>query len=116
MIPRLAIVGVGLLGGSVAKAARARGLAREIVGVGRDRARLAAALCDGALDRATDDLEDGLRGATLVVLAMPVLVIEQMLPAVAAAVNERALITDVGSAIKALKPEIEVGPSLAGQP
>ena len=40
VIERLAIVGVGLLGGSVAKAVRARGLAREIVGVGRDLARL----------------------------------------------------------------------------
>lgn len=97
MIPRLAIVGVGLLGGSVAKAARERGLAREIVGIGRDASRLEPALRDGVLDRATVDLADGLRGADLVVLGMPVLVIERMLPAVAAAVGEEALVTDVGS-------------------
>ena len=63
MIERLAIVGVGLLGGSVAKAARAHGLAREIVGVGRDQARLRPAVTDGTLDRATTDLAEGLRGA-----------------------------------------------------
>ena len=97
MIPRLAIVGVGLLGGSVAKAARERGLAREIVGIGRDEARLAVAVGDGALDRATTDLADGLRGADVVVLAAPVLTIERSLPAVAAAVGGAALVTDVGS-------------------
>jgi prephenate dehydrogenase len=97
VIQRLAVVGVGLLGGSVAKAARARGLAREIVGIGRDESRMAPALRDGVLDRATVDLAEGLRGADVVVLAMPVLVIERMLPAVAAAVADGALVTDVGS-------------------
>jgi prephenate dehydrogenase len=102
MIRRLAIVGVGLLGGSVAKAARARGLAREIVGVGRDAARLAVAVQDGALDRATTDMADGLRGADVVVLAAPVLTIERSLPAVAAAVGEGTLVTDVGSVKSAI--------------
>jgi prephenate dehydrogenase len=81
----------------VAKAVRARGLAREIVGVGRDEARLAVAVEDGALDRATTDLADGLRGADVAVLAAPVLTIERSLPAVAAAVAEGTLVTDVGS-------------------
>jgi prephenate dehydrogenase len=97
VIQRLAIVGVGLLGGSVAKAARGRALAREIVGVGRDETRLAVAVRDGALDRATTDLADGLRGANVVVLAAPVLAIERLLPAVAAVVGEGTLVTDVGS-------------------
>jgi prephenate dehydrogenase len=97
MMERLVIVGVGLLGGSVAKAVRARGLARDIVGVGRDEARLAVAVEDGALDRATTDLADGLRGADVAVLAAPVLTIERSLPAVAAAVAEGTLVTDVGS-------------------
>lgn len=97
MIPRLVIVGVGLLGGSVAKAARARGLARTIVGVGRDQTRLADALHDGALDQATTDLSAGLRGADLVVLAAPVLTIERLLGSVASAVGPETLVTDVGS-------------------
>ncbi len=102
MIRRLAIVGVGLLGGSVAKAARERQLAREIVGIGREETRLAAALREGVLDRATVDLAEGLRAADVVVLAMPVLVIERLLPAVAAAVGEGTLVTDVGSTKSAI--------------
>jgi prephenate dehydrogenase len=97
VIRRLAVVGVGLLGGSVAKAARARGLARAIVGVGRDETRLADALRDGALDQATTDLRAGLLGADLVVLAAPVLAIERLLGPVAAAVGAQTLLTDVGS-------------------
>jgi len=49
VIGRLAIIGVGLLGGSVAKAARTQGLAMEIVGIGRDPGRLHAALKDGTI-------------------------------------------------------------------
>lgn len=97
MIERLTIVGVGLLGGSVARAVRSRGLAREIVGVGRRPERLAPALADGTLDRAVTDLADGLRGADVVLLALPVLAAERLLPAVWRSVSADALVTDVGS-------------------
>ena len=97
MIERLAIVGVGLLGGSVAKAVRAHGLAREIVGVGRDLARLAPALGDGALDRATTDVAEGVAGADRVLLAAPVLANETLLARVWQAAPAGALLTDVGS-------------------
>ena len=97
MIGALAVIGVGLLGGSVAKAARARDLAREIVGVGRDRTRLDAALRDRAVDRVTTDLEEGVRGADFVVLGVPVLAIEALLPRVWRAAADGATVTDVGS-------------------
>jgi len=97
VIHRLTVVGVGLLGGSVAKAARARGLAREIVGVGRDAGRLRPALVEGALDHATTDLAAGVREADFVVLAAPVQTLERLLPAVWAAAAPDAVITDVGS-------------------
>ena len=80
MIGRLAVVGVGLLGGSLALAARAQGLVREIVGVGRDRARLDAPLRAGAVDRVTTDLAGGVRDADVVVLAATVLANERLLP------------------------------------
>ena len=76
MIHELAIVGVGLLGGSVAKAARAGRLARRVVGIGRDAGRLRPALEDGALDAITTDLAAGVRDADFVLLAAPVLAIE----------------------------------------
>ena len=97
MIERLAILGVGLLGGSLAKAVRAHGLAREIVGVGRDAGRLAPAVRDGALDRATTDLAEGVAGADRIVLAAPVLVNEALLESVWRAAPAGAVITDVGS-------------------
>lgn len=97
MIERLAIVGVGLLGGSVAKAARAGELAREIVGIGRDRARLDAARREGVADRVTTDLEEGVRAADFVLLAAPVLAIETLLPRIWRAVPDGATVTDVGS-------------------
>lgn len=97
MIQRLAIVGVGLLGGSIALAARAHGLAREIVGIGRDRGRLDAPLRAGAVDRVTTDLAAGVRDADLVVLAANVLANEELLATAWSAVAPSAVVTDVGS-------------------
>src|SRR6185295_18916777 len=89
VIERLAIVGVGLLGGSVAKAVRARGAAREIVGVGRDLARLQPAVAD------------------VVILGATVLANDALLPAVWAAVPPGACITDVGSTKRSIVREAE---------
>jgi len=97
VIGQLAIVGVGLLGGSVAKAARLGGLARRIVGIGRDAGRLRPALDDGTLDLAVTDLDAGVREADFILLAAPVLTIEGLLERVWRAAPDGALITDVGS-------------------
>ena len=98
MIRRLAVVGVGLLGGSVAKAARERGLAREVVAVGRRMDSLAPALRERVVDRITADLADGLAAADFVILATPVATIEALVPEVWRAAADGATITDVGSA------------------
>jgi prephenate dehydrogenase len=97
VIQRLAVVGVGLLGGSIALAARAHNVAREIVGIGRDRARLEAPLRAGAVDRVTTDLAAGVSDADLVVLAATVLANEELLEHAWSAVAASAIITDVGS-------------------
>jgi prephenate dehydrogenase len=97
VIGRLAVLGVGLLGGSVARAARAQAIAREIVGIGRDPARLAPAVADGTLDRAVTEVAEGVRGADLVVLAATVLANERLLAEVWRHAGDGALITDVGS-------------------
>lgn len=102
MIRRLAVIGVGLLGGSVAKAARAQGAAREVVGIGRDLARLRAAVTDGALDHATTDLAEGLRDADFVVLGAPVRAIEDLLERMWPALPAEAVVTDVGSSKAAI--------------
>jgi prephenate dehydrogenase len=98
VIRQLAVVGVGLLGGSVAKAARQGGLARRIVGIGRDAGRLQPALDDGTLDLAVTDLDAGVRDADFILLAAPVLTIEGLLERVwRAAPAGGAVVTDVGS-------------------
>jgi len=97
VIRQLAIVGVGLLGGSVAKAARSGGLARRIIGVGRDPERLRPAVDDGTLDAAVTELDAGVREADVVLLAAPVLAIEDLLERVWRAAPDGALVTDVGS-------------------
>jgi prephenate dehydrogenase len=97
VIQRLAIVGVGLLGGSIALAARAHGVAREIVGIGRDRARLEPPLRAGAVDRVTTDIAAGVREADFVVLAATVLANEQLLAEAWRAAGPATVLTDVGS-------------------
>lgn len=97
MIDRLVVVGLGLLGGSVAKGARTRGLAREIVGVGREVGRLRPALEDGTLDRAMTDGAAAVRGADLVVLAAPVWANEQLLAELWQVLPAECVVTDVGS-------------------
>ncbi|HEV8471880.1 MAG TPA: prephenate dehydrogenase/arogenate dehydrogenase family protein [Methylomirabilota bacterium] len=97
MIERLAVVGVGLLGGSVALAARAGGVAREIVGVGRSRERLEGPLRAGLVDRVSVDVAEGVAGADCVVLAATVLANERLLDTVWDAAPAAALVTDVGS-------------------
>ena len=97
MIGRLTVVGVGLLGGSVALAARATGVAREIVGVGRDRQRLEGPLRAGMVDRVTTDIAAGVDGADCVVLAATVVANERLLETIWSSVPAGALVTDVGS-------------------
>jgi prephenate dehydrogenase len=111
VIQRLAVVGVGLLGGSVALGARAQGLAREIVGVGRDRARLDAPLRAGAVDRVTTDLAAGVAEADVVVLAATVLANERLLEALWDVLAPGALVTDVGSTKRGI---VGVAERLAG--
>jgi prephenate dehydrogenase len=96
-IGRLAVVGLGLLGGSVVRAARARRTAGEIVGISRNPETLAAARRAGVLDRATSRLEDGLAGADLVVLCAPVGALPGLVRAAWPLLADGAVLTDVGS-------------------
>jgi prephenate dehydrogenase len=94
---QIAIVGAGLLGGSIGLAAKERCLCSEVVGVGRARGSLDEARRLGAIDRATTDLRAGIAKADLVILCTPVRHILSILPDVLKAVRPEALVTDVGS-------------------
>ncbi len=99
---RVAVVGLGLLGGSVAAAARARGVARCVVGVSRGRETAAEAVAAGLADEGSHDLAAGVAGADLVVLCTPVFAMADTLGRAAPALRAGALVTDVGSVKRAL--------------
>ena len=94
---RVAVVGLGLLGGSVALAARRRGVARAVVGLARRRETARRALALGAVDEASDRAEEVLPGAGLVILATPLEGTAAVLKALAPHLAEGAVVTDVGS-------------------
>lgn len=99
-IPTLAVVGVGLIGGSFSLALKAAGHVGTVIGIGRGRANLDAALERGVVDRAyvlEDDWPRRIADADLVLLAAPVAQFDSLLAALAARPPERAVITDAGS-------------------
>ncbi|MFZ5592814.1 MAG: prephenate dehydrogenase [Pseudomonadota bacterium] len=98
MINRLAIIGVGLIGGSLARAARRAGVCREIVGGGRDEAQLRRAVELGVIDRYDMDIAAAVRDADMVVVAVPLGAMEAVLRRIAGQVSPGTVITDVGSA------------------
>ncbi len=97
IIQRLAVVGVGLLGGSVALAAKAADERIRVVGIGRRLESLQRARNSGAVDEITTDLAAGVAGADLVILAGPLSTYETHLRAIAPALAAKTIVTDVGS-------------------
>ena len=109
----VAIVGVGLIGGSVGLALRSRGLATKVVGVGRDSRALLRARQRGVIDEATTDLVEGVGGARVVVVCTPVSRIVQDARRAAAAAPKDALVTDAGSTKRQIVELIEADPTAA---
>ena len=97
MFARVAIIGVGLIGGSIGMGLRARGLARTVVGIGRDEARLRLGIDRGAVDTYTTDSAAGVRGADLVIVAVPVGSVLPVLRTLCPHLAPGAVVTDVGS-------------------
>ncbi|MCC7120573.1 MAG: prephenate dehydrogenase/arogenate dehydrogenase family protein [Gammaproteobacteria bacterium] len=95
---RVAIIGVGLIGGSLACALRAQGAAEHVVGCGRDRGNLERAVELGVIDAWTHDPAEAVRGADLVVVAVTLGATADILARIAPALAPQAIITDVGSA------------------
>ncbi|MCU0972660.1 MAG: prephenate dehydrogenase/arogenate dehydrogenase family protein [Burkholderiales bacterium] len=96
-IERLAVVGVGLIGGSFAAALRRAGVVGRIVGVGRGRANLDDALRLGIVDEVANDVTIGVRDADFVLLAMPVGQMGTVMETLAPVLAPGAVVTDAGS-------------------
>lgn len=98
MIQRLAIIGVGLIGGSLALALKQKGLVAEVVGYGRSHDNLQHALDLGILDRACASASEAVVGADMVVLAVPLASMRPVLQEIKPHLAQEAILTDVGSA------------------
>jgi len=94
---RLAIVGTGLIGASVALAAKRAGAAAEVAAFDPDAHALDAAVARGAVDHPAPSLEDAVAGADLAVVAAPVAQLAGQVRAVLAASADATTVTDVGS-------------------
>ncbi len=94
---RVAVIGVGLIGGSLALAARAAGLFGHVVGVGRSLTNLEEALRRQVIDSYTLDPQAAVANADLVVLSVPVRAMAPVVAQCRNALAPGALVTDVGS-------------------
>lgn len=103
----VAVVGVGLIGGSIGAALRARSLAKRVVGIGRSPENLAEALRVGAVDDVTTDLERGVAEADVVAICTPVTMIADVAARAAAAGPAGVLVTDAGSTKRTIVEAVE---------
>ncbi|MDZ7629667.1 MAG: prephenate/arogenate dehydrogenase family protein [Parvularculaceae bacterium] len=117
MFERAAVIGVGLIGASLARAMRANGVTEKIVGFDLDADVRQRALQCGAVDEAPDTLDAALKGADLIIVSTPVGVMPVVLAAVAGKAEDGALVIDVGSvkgavveAAAALSPRVHIVP------
>ena len=94
---KLAIIGVGLVGGSFALAVRRAGFAGPTAGFDRDHTALERAAALHAIDEIAESVSEAVRGADLVLVAVPVKAIGTVLHDVGLALEPNAVVTDVGS-------------------
>ena len=114
-VASVAIVGTGLLGTSVALAARRSGVGR-VTGWDTDAATLREAAGANALDAAAGSLAEAVAGAELVVVAVPVGVLTTTMREVLDAASAEATVTDVGSTKRGLAEGIDDGRLVPGHP
>lgn len=94
---QMTIVGVGLIGGSMARKAREKGLVKKFVGFGRTKKNLENALSLGVIDRFESDLLKAVEGSDLVVIATPVQKSIEIISYLLPKLDSNTIITDVGS-------------------
>ena len=97
MINKITVIGVGLIGGSLARALKEKNLAKDVFGYGRDQARLEDAQKLNIIDRFSTSIEDAIIGAEIIVIATPVGTFQSILGEIEPLITENVIITDVGS-------------------
>jgi prephenate dehydrogenase len=98
VIERLCIIGVGLIGGSLARALREAGFCKQVVGSGRNPDHLQQAVDLGVIDRFDTDPARAIAGADMVLVAVPLGAMESVFSAIRGHLADNAVLTDAGSA------------------
>ena len=97
MINKITIVGVGLIGGSLAKALKEKNLAKTVFGYGRDRSRLEEAKKSNIIDDYSTQIEEAVNHADIIVIATPVGTFRNIFSEVKPLIVDDVIISDVGS-------------------
>lgn len=103
---KIAIIGVGLIGGSLGLVLKEKGLVRTITGIGRTMKNLETARSLGIIDEISQDVAAGVRGAELIVVCVPVLKIAEVIKKALPGITAPCVITDVGSVKKRVCDEV----------
>ncbi|MEA3362164.1 MAG: prephenate dehydrogenase/arogenate dehydrogenase family protein [Thermodesulfobacteriota bacterium] len=113
LIPRLAIIGVGLIGGSLALALKQAGAVGEVIGCGRGKPNLEKAVELGVIDRYVREPLEAVDGADVIFLATPVKTLRTVTQQCLPGLKVGAIITDGGSVkgdvVKAIEPLMPKG-------
>jgi len=104
---RMAVLGVGLLGGSMAWASKRHGLVGSVCGFGRNEIRLKQAQSKGILDDFSVSLETALKDADLVVLATPIGLFGQITEQMIEYLKKGCVVTDLGSVKSSVVKDVE---------
>jgi len=94
---KVTIIGLGLIGGSLAAGLKRQRVAKEVMGVSRKTSTLAYALRNRIVDRATPDLKRGIDNADLVIMASPVKTILETIKTIGPHLKRGCIVSDVGS-------------------
>jgi len=97
VIDRLCVIGVGLIGGSLARDLKRLGACREVVGCSRNQDNLQRAMDMGVIDSFSTDIAQAAEGADMVVLAVPLEAMQGVFENLARVLAPQAVVTDVGS-------------------
>lgn len=118
LVKRMAVIGVGLIGGSLARVLRSKGAVSEIVGIDRNEENLKRGVELGVLDRYSLDAREGVRGADLVFVSTPVCSIPGVVAEIAPYLEPGCIVTDGGSVkeyvVAACEPLMSAGTFFVG--
>jgi len=107
MFKRITIIGLGLIGGSLALAIKEKDIAKKVVGISKRKSTIDFAVKKKIVDFATVNLKDGVKDSDLVIITTPVFKIADIARALAPFLKDSAILTDAGSTKKYIVKNIE---------